>query len=94
MQITRLKVKGSVEERIFDMCAMKAATCASALGDSGGKSSGRQKMSLQHALALFGDENDSILVPDAPDAGDEEDVSSAAEDVGTLDAALGGLSLA
>lgn len=68
VQITRMKVKGTCEEKIYEMCARKAETCASALGDSGGKSSGRQKMTLEDAVALFGSENDNVVIPLGPDA--------------------------
>lgn len=77
------------EERIFELCARKAETSSSALGDSGGKSSGRKKMTLADALALFGDENETVHIPSAPTAA--RDVVN--EAVGSLENALGGMKL-
>lgn len=87
VQITRLKIKDTCEERIFELCARKAETCASALGDSGGKSSGRQKLSLEDAIALFGDENNDVRIPDRPTIVADDALDS-------LESALSGMQLA
>lgn len=78
VRITRLKIAGTCEEKIYQLCARKAETCASALGESGGKSIGRQKLTLQDALSLFGDADDTPSVPLGADA-----------DAATREAAIG-----
>lgn len=82
VHVTRFKIKGTCEEKIYEMCARKAETSASALGDSGGKSSGRQKMTLEDAVALFGSEGDSIHIPLG--LGADAETRSTMADISTL----------
>jgi SNF2 family DNA or RNA helicase len=80
VRITRLKIAGTVEERIYEMCKRKAELCKGALGAEGSQSLGRQKMTLEDALSLFGDVADNI----AHSSGVDDVARQAAEDIGRL----------
>jgi SNF2 family DNA or RNA helicase len=83
VRITRLKIAGTCEEKIYELCARKAETCSAALGESGGKSIGRQKLTLQDALSLFGDAEDGP--PSIPlGANADEATRAAAAEVGQI----------
>jgi SNF2 family DNA or RNA helicase len=79
--VTRLKIAGSVEERIFAMQKRKAEVCKGALGEEGAQSLGRQKMTLEDALDLFGNAAQNVLHQTA-DA--DSDARRAAEDVANI----------
>lgn len=92
VRVTRLKITGTCEEKIYDLCARKAETCAAALGESGGKSFGRQKLTVQDALSLFGDADDepagAAAAPTLPlGPGADAATLAAAADIGQILAA-------
>jgi hypothetical protein len=70
------------------MCKRKAELCKGALGAEGSQSLGRQKMTLEDALSLFGDVADNV----AHSSGVDDIARQAAEDIGRL-LADGGLAV-
>jgi SNF2 family DNA or RNA helicase len=80
VRITRLKIVGTVEERIYEMCKRKAEICKGALGAEGSQSLGRQKMTLDDAMSLFGAVADNVAQSSDADAVTRR----AAEDIGRL----------
>lgn len=54
VNVYRFKVLGTVEERIYAICEQKRNTMNGALGETGGQTLGRKKLTLQDLMYLFG----------------------------------------
>lgn len=54
VRVTRFKMTDTVEERIYTICREKAEICKATLGENGATTLGRQKITLEDALKLFG----------------------------------------
>ncbi len=67
------------------MCRRKAELCKGALGEEGSQSLGRQKMSLEDAMSLFGGVAESV----AQSAGTDSSARQAALEIGRLVAGKG-----
>jgi SNF2 family DNA or RNA helicase len=80
--VTRMKIAGSVEDRIFAMQKRKAEVCKGALGEEGAQSLGRQKMTLEDALDLFNDTAQHVLLNQSANA--DPDAQQAAKDVANI----------
>jgi SNF2 family DNA or RNA helicase len=80
VRVTRLKIAGTVEERIYEMCKRKAELCKGALGEEGSRSLGRQKMSLKDAMSLFGGVAENV----ARNAAADKTARQAALEIGRL----------
>lgn len=80
VRVTRMKIIGTVEEKIYDMCRRKSETCKAALGENGSSTLGRQKMTLEDALELFGNAAENV----ARNANAGASARQAAMDIGRL----------
>eukprot|EP00172_Hildenbrandia_rubra_P002085 Plantae.Rhodophyta-Hildenbrandia_rubra.ctg2743.p1 GENE.Plantae.Rhodophyta-Hildenbrandia_rubra.ctg2743~~Plantae.Rhodophyta-Hildenbrandia_rubra.ctg2743.p1 ORF type:complete len:1201 (-),score=257.99 Plantae.Rhodophyta-Hildenbrandia_rubra.ctg2743:2601-6203(-) len=61
VRVVRMKIRGTVEERIYDLCAKKREMMNGALGAKGSQSLGRKKLSMKELLYLFGGAAEDVL---------------------------------
>lgn len=60
VHVTKFKLKNTVEERIYAICARKRVKVSGALGDTSAQSLGRQKLSFAELLGIFRGEAENI----------------------------------
>lgn len=53
IHVTRFKMKGTVEEKIYTICESKRSKVAGALGESSAESLGRRKLTMAEMMLLF-----------------------------------------
>ena len=61
VRVVRMKMKNTVEERIYDLCAKKRETMEGALGAEGSQSLGRKKLTMKELMYLFEGAADDVL---------------------------------
>lgn len=61
VNVTRIKMQGTVEEKIYALCEKKRQTAQGTLGQAGGQNYGRTKLSRQELISLFSSTAEDVM---------------------------------